>query len=104
MTFTPAAAKAYAVAQPVKPPPTTTTSVFVAPRYRGWAGTRDLGNRSIQGEWPYLVGIGRTLYRAGWAGPAGWAGWAGRAGWGRTLPCLVSRYRRLLPSCPSRPS
>src|SRR5262245_59464628 len=127
MTFTPAAANAYAVTQPVRPPPTTTTSVFVAPRYRGCAGTRDFGNRSIHGDWPYLVGIGRTLYRAGWAGRARWAGPAdGRSAWmggiaahcptdapvsrcaisGASLPALPAHPgapTRGAPSCDRRP-
>ena len=54
-TFTPAAANAYAVAQPVSPPPMMTTSIFSGPRYFGSDGTRDFGNRSTQGERPYFV-------------------------------------------------
>src|SRR5262245_17632524 len=51
----PAAAHAYAVAQPVRPPPTTTTSAVDAPRWRVYDGTRDFGNSSIHGERPYFV-------------------------------------------------
>ena len=43
-TLTPATANAYAVAQPVRPPPMTTTSLFSGPRWCGSAGTRDFGN------------------------------------------------------------
>src|SRR5262245_13174433 len=103
MTFTPAAANAYAVAHPVRPPPTTTTSVFVAPRYRGWAATRDLGNRSIQGDWPYLVGIGRTLYRAGWAGRAGREFHGRPRPTGRVLECCAMSVSSL-PAFPAPPA
>src|SRR5262245_59570538 len=103
MTVTPAAANAYAVAQPVRPPPTTTTSVLVAPRYRGWAGTRDFGNRSIHGDWPYLVGIGRTLYRGGMGGMGGTGIPSPRPAFGRGLGCCAMGVSSL-PAFPAFPA
>ena len=47
-----AAAQAKAVAQPVRPPPTMTTSAVCSPRSRGWLGRRVDGKVSIQGETP----------------------------------------------------
>src|SRR6266852_2494585 len=51
----PCAANAYAVADPVSPPPTMTTGVCRGPRWRGYEGTRAFGNVSIHGDRPYFV-------------------------------------------------
>src|SRR5581483_8227598 len=59
ITFTPAAASAYAVRQPVSPAPTTTTPVCPAPLYFGCDGTREAGNESSQGDRSYLVTAAR---------------------------------------------
>ena len=53
----PGRAQAYAVAQPVRPPPTITTSAVCSPRSRGKSGRRLMGKVSIQGEMPYRVRI-----------------------------------------------
>ena len=53
--FKPAVAHASAVAVPVRPPPTMTTSASCSPRSRGKEGSARWA--AIHGDWPYRVGM-----------------------------------------------
>src|SRR5262245_34683878 len=77
ITSTPAAANAYAVAHPVRPPPTMATRVSLLPRYRGRPRSRDAGSASIQRDFPYFVTSDGILLR-GRANSSGHTGHTGQ--------------------------